>query len=427
MKRPENTCADAQRGTRMAKANHIAGLKFKYHYLVALPIVLLLIVAIYIKATENKQWTLAVEAQATNNNSSSECNLFRGKWVLDNQSYPLYKERKCLFLADEFACEKYGRKDLKYQNWRWQPHQCDLPRFNATSLLNRLRGKRLVFVGDSLNRNQWDSLVCLVESSIPSSSKSRQFIGNLFTFKAIEYNVSIDFYWSPLLVESNSDHPLNHSLPDRIVRVQAIEKHARHWTDADIIIFNTYLWWLRPKMKVLWGSFESPDGIYKEIDMLRSYEMALKTWSDWLEINVNRSRTQLYFVSMSPAHLRGDEWGTSANQNCYKETEQIFQKGKGYWESETNQKMMRVVESAIEELKSRGLEVQMLNITQLSEYRKDAHPSIYRKQRVAITEDQLLNPTSYADCAHWCLPGVPDAWNEILYAYIIQYSNIHRN
>ncbi|KAL2500646.1 Protein trichome birefringence-like 34 [Forsythia ovata] len=109
---------------------------------------------------------------------------------------------------------------------------------------------------------------------------------------------------------------------------------------------------------------------------------------------------------------RGDGWGTSANQNCYKETEPIFQKG--YWESETNQKITRVVESAIEELKSRGLEVQMLNITQLSEYRKDAHPSIYRKQRVAITEDQLLNPTSYADCAHWCLPGVPDAWNEIL-------------
>ncbi|XP_022887431.1 protein trichome birefringence-like 34 [Olea europaea var. sylvestris] len=425
MKRSENTYTDAQRGTHMANANRIAGAIFNYRCLVALPIVLLLIAGIYMKAAENKQWMVEVESRATKNNSSSECNLFRGRWVFNNQSYPLYKERKCLFLADEFACEKYGRKDLKYQNWRWQPHQCDLPRFNATILLNRLRGKRLVFVGDSLNRNQWDSLVCLVESSIPSTSKSRQITGNLFTFKAIEYNVSIDFYWSPLLVESNSDDPVSHSLPDRIVRVQAIEKHARHWTDADIIIFNTYLWWLRPKMKVLWGSFESPDGIYKEIDMLRSYEMALKTWSDWLEINVNRTRTKLYFISMSPAHLRGDEWGTSANQNCYKETEPIFQKG--YLESETNQKMMRKVDSAIQELKSRDVEVQLLNITQLSEYRKDAHPSIYRKRRVAITEDQLFNPRSYADCAHWCLPGVPDTWNEILYAYIIQYGGMCRN
>lgn len=35
---------------------------------------------------------------------------------------------------------------------------------------------------------------------------------------------------------------------------------------------------------IRWGSFECPDGIYKEIDMFRSYEMALKTWSDWLEL-----------------------------------------------------------------------------------------------------------------------------------------------
>lgn len=53
-----------------------------------------------------------------------------------------------------------------------------------------------------------------------------------------------------------------------------------------------------------WGSFERSDGIYKEVKMLRSYEMALKTWADWLEIHVNRSKTQLFFMSMSPVHER---------------------------------------------------------------------------------------------------------------------------
>jgi len=53
-----------------------------------------------------------------------------------------------------------------------------LKRFNATALLERLRNKRLVFVGDSLNRGQWVSMVCLVDSIIPSSLKSMQSIAN---------------------------------------------------------------------------------------------------------------------------------------------------------------------------------------------------------------------------------------------------------
>jgi len=81
--------------------------------------------------------------------------------------------------------------------------------------------------------------------------------------------------------------------------------------------------------------------------------------------------------------------------------------------------MMRVVENVIEDLNGRGLKVELLNITQLSEYRKEGHPSIYRKQWDPLTEEQLSNPKTYADCIHWCLPGVPDVWNELLYAYIL--------
>ena len=46
----------------------------------------------------------------------------------------LYKERECTFMSDQLACEKFGRKDLIYQFWRWQPHQCNLPRSPFMSL-----------------------------------------------------------------------------------------------------------------------------------------------------------------------------------------------------------------------------------------------------------------------------------------------------
>ncbi|CAK9136705.1 unnamed protein product [Ilex paraguariensis] len=260
-------------------------------------------------------------------------------------------------------------------------------------------------------------MVCMIESSIPPTLKSRHINGSLMSFKATEYNASIDFYWAPMLVESNSDNAASHRLPERTVRVQAIEKHARHWTNADILVFDSYVWWRRPKLKVLWGSFENPDdGIYKDVDMVRSYEMALKTWSDWLDIHVDRNKTELFFMSMSPTHLWGEEWGTEKGQSCFNETDLISKEG--YWGSGSDLRMMKKVVDSISELETRGLKVQLLNVTQLSEYRKEAHPSIYRRQWVPLTEKQLANPRSYSDCTHWCLPGVPDVWNEILYAYI---------
>ncbi|XP_057499020.1 protein trichome birefringence-like 34 [Actinidia eriantha] len=393
------------------------GIGWCFQSLTAVFIGFLIISAVYL--TGERRPAL-LEDETTRNNSLLGCNLFSGKWVSDNKSCPLYKERQCSFMLDDFACEKFGRRDLKYQHWRWQPHDCDLPRFNATVLLEKLRGKRLVFVGDSLNRNQWVSLVCLVESSIPPGLKFRHLNGSLYTFKAIEYNASIDFYWAPFLVESNCDDPIYHHVQYRTVKIQAIEKHARHWNDADFLIFDSYIWWLEDTMKVLWGLSEEPSGgLFKEVELLSRYEMGLKTWADWLETHVNHTKTKLFFVSMSSTHLRGEEWGMGANQNCYNETEPIFEDG--YWGTLSNPKMMQVVEETIDRLEMRGVKVHILNITQLSEYRKDGHPSIYRRQWVALTEEQLANPPSFSDCGHWCLPGVPDTWNELLYAYMFYY------
>ncbi|KVD98109.1 PC-Esterase, partial [Cynara cardunculus var. scolymus] len=105
-------------------------------------------------------------------------------------------------------------------------------------------------------------------------------------------------------------------------------------------------------------------------------------------------------------------------QNCFNETYPIM-KDK-FWESGSDSKMMRILESSLNKLKSKGVTVQMVNVTQLTQYRKDAHPSIHRMHNSPLTTTQLSNPSSYADCTHWCLPGVPDVWNELLLAYILQ-------
>lgn len=79
---------------------------------------------------------------------------------------------------------------------------------------------------------------------------------------------------------------------------------------------------------------------------------------------------------------------------------------------------MKIVDDVLRESK---INVTFLNITQLSEYRKDGHAAIYGERKgKLLTKEQRSDPKKFADCIHWCLPGVPDAWNEILYAYLLQ-------
>lgn len=71
------------------------------------------------------------ETTEVEDTSKEECNWSRGQWVYDNVSRPLYSGLKCGFIFPEVACDKYGRKDVMYQHWRWQPYECDLPRYDT--------------------------------------------------------------------------------------------------------------------------------------------------------------------------------------------------------------------------------------------------------------------------------------------------------
>lgn len=59
--------------------------------------------------------------------------------------------------------------------------------------------------------------------------------------------------------------------------------------------------------------------------------------------------------------------------------------------------------------------LKVLNVTGMTWRRRDGHPSIYKAswpQNVSLHRQ---------DCSHWCLPGVPDSWNELLYALFLNH------
>ncbi|MQL91832.1 hypothetical protein Taro_024455 [Colocasia esculenta] len=346
----------------------------------------------------------------------SRCDVTQGKWVFDISADPLYSDKTCPYLDKQISCMENGRPDSDYQRWEWRPDSCELPRFDAAAVLEKLRGKKLMFVGDSLMKGQWQSFVCMVEAVIPQEKKSLSRGRSLSVFKAKAYNASVEFYWAPFLVESNSDVPIETDASKRVLRVDSVAKHASHWVGADILVFGTYVWWKSgQKIKSLWGSFPNGEEGYEELDSAVAYRIGLKTWANWVDTTLNPKQSRVFFTTMSPTHMRSADWRRKEGIQCYNETDPIMDKG--YWGGGSDKRLMQVVASIVGRMRT---PVSLLNITQLSEYRKDGHASIYTvPQGKAISGDeQKADPRRRIDCIHWCLPGVPDTWNRILNAHL---------
>lgn len=95
----------------------------------------------------------------------------------------------------------------------------------------------------------------------------------------------------------------------------------------------------------------------------------------------------------------GSDWNEPEARNCAKESSPLL--GSTYpgglpAASFTVQQVLARIKKPIH----------LLNITTLSQLRKDAHPSSY-------------NGFRGMDCTHWCIAGLPDTWNQLLYAALI--------
>ncbi|CAN0896708.1 Protein trichome birefringence-like 39 [Linum grandiflorum] len=322
----------------------------------------------------------------------SKCNWFQGKWVYDS-SYPLYDSTKCPFLDPKFDCSHSGRPDNSYSKYRWQPFACNLPRFNGLNLLEKWRGKNIMFVGDSLSLNQWESLACMIHSWVPNARYSLIRTESLSSVTFLDYGVKILLYRTPYLVDLVNDKKSG----NRILKLDSIS-YGRSWLGMDVLIFNSWHWWTHSGRSQPWDYIQEGNKMYKDMNRLVAYYKGLTTWARWVNRNVNPSKTKVFFQDISPSHDYGSDWN-QPSQSCSGQTQPFF--GARYpagippaW---------AVVNKVMRRMKK---PVYLLDITGMSLYRKDAHPGSYSRNGAN-------------DCSHWCLPGLPDTWNILLYsAYV---------
>ncbi|KAK4786367.1 hypothetical protein SAY86_003056 [Trapa natans] len=318
------------------------------------------------------------------------CNIFRGKWVYD-PSYPLYTSGSCPFIDPEFNCQKYRRPDTGYLRYRWQPFSCSLPRFDGVSFLEKWRGKKIMFVGDSLSLNMWQSLSCILHSFVPNAKTSLFRRDNTASLTFLDYNVKIMLYQTHFLVD------LVKGSHGRVLKLDSIN-NGDSWRGMDALIFNTWHWWTHTGRTQTWDYMEEGGKYYKDMNRLVAFYKGLNTWARWVNGNVDPSKTKVFFQGISPTHYEGKDWG-QPSRSCLGETQPYF--GTRY--PAGTPMAWLVVNKVLSRVRK---PVYLLDITSLSQYRKDAHPTLYG----------YGGDHSGTDCSHWCLPGLPDTWNQLLYA-----------
>jgi hypothetical protein len=226
----------------------------------------------------------------------------------------------------------------------------------------------------------------------------------------------VEFFRSPFLVQE-WEFPVRKGLTKETLRLDMISNSFPRYKDADIIIFNTGHWWTHEKTSLGKDYYQEGNRVYSELNVDDAFQKALITWAKWVDSSVNPKKTTVFFRGYSSSHFSGGQWNSGGS--CDKETEPI-----------TNEKFltpyprkMSILEDVLSGMKT---PVVYLNITRMTDYRKEAHPSVYRKQK--LTEEEKKSPQIYQDCSHWCLPGVPDSWNELLYAQIMvkQHQMLHQ-
>ncbi|CAI7886639.1 unnamed protein product, partial [Closterium sp. NIES-54] len=319
-----------------------------------------------------------------------------------------------------------------------------------------MRNKSIAFVGDSLGQQQFQSLLCMLSPNGPPKNMSDpsspvQDVGTDYGFfqlpedrrptglayRFLASNTTVIFRWTPYLCRIKpfkGDWKLGRAMhldrPDTFLR--------KFLKELDVVVLSTGHHWNEDEMRekglffFLNGS-QAPPVESRPMVVSLALRTAIRSVSVWVDDQLKgmgkgrlqvkggwregagvgkreslgsaamlpavNTKPMVFLRSISPRHFMEGEWNSRGRCDHLKHPfGDIDVANMTTWDAEKEDGVL-------------GTSVHLLNITHLSAYRGDAHPAKW--------DARFNKPKRPQDCMHWCLPGVPDTWNELVYTHIV--------
>ncbi|XP_071728550.1 protein trichome birefringence-like 14 [Rutidosis leptorrhynchoides] len=335
------------------------------------------------------------------------CNFGKGRWVTD-ESRNLYSGFGCKqWLSGMWACRLTQRTDFGYEKLKWQPKDCTMDNFTGPEFLKRMQDKTLAFIGDSLGRQQFQSLMCMITGGeemhdvedVGEEYGLAKAVGSVrpdgWAYRFPVTNTTILYYWSASLCELD---PINGTTDTAMHLDRPPAFLQRFISRFNVIVLNTGHHWNRGKINAnRWVMYVNgkPNTNRKISEIGNAKNLTIYSIVKWVNGELPKyPGLKVFYRTISPRHFFNGDWNSGGT--CDSTTP-------GALEVVQDESSDSIASGAV-----KGTNVKLLDITGLSQVREEGHISRY-----SIRATQGMQ-----DCLHWCLPGIPDTWNEILFSQI---------
>ncbi|KAJ6358397.1 hypothetical protein OIU76_000158 [Salix suchowensis] len=346
----------------------------------------------------------------------SDCDLYRGSWFYDSLG-PLYTNNTCPVLTQMQNCQGNGRPDKEYENWRWKPSQCNLPRFDAKKFLELMRGKTIAFIGDSVARNQMESMLCLLWQVEAPKNRGNKKMQRYFFRSTSTMVVRI---WSSWLVHQTSE-PIDFA-PEGVVKLHldAPDEHFMEFIpNFDVIVLSSGHWFAKQSVYVLnneivGGQLWWPDKSRPmKINNIEAFGISVETILTSIATHPNYTGLAI-LRSYSPDHYEGGAWNTGGSCTGKEKPLAPGELVENGFTDIMHKKQIAGFDRAIKKATDKS-KLKLMDITEAFGYRHDGHPGPYRSPDPnKLTKRGPNGKPPPQDCLHWCMPGPVDTWNELV-------------